>query len=235
MATSAAPRPARPPSARPLRIAVVEDDGLLRALLRRTLESERGMVVAAVCADGAEALRTLDPEALDVVLLGVDLGDGPTGIEVGRELRARRPGLAVALLSSSRVPGALDLLAGPDGHGGLAYLLKESVAEVGTLTRALRAVARGEVVVDSALARERGARAPPPTALAALTPRQRDVLRLVAAGYVNGAIAARLGLSEKTVENQLNATYRALEVDSAPERNRRVVATLRYLREQPLD
>jgi len=255
-----------PVTVRPLRVAIVEDDALLRGLLRRTLEGERAIAVVADCADGAEALRRLPALKPDVALLDIDLGEGPTGIEVARRLRADRPALAVALLSHHRVPRALELLAGAEGdriprpsgagadgagagglagadgadrrragadgagavaRGGLAYLLKGSVAEVGTVVRALRAAAAGEVALDPALARDRRAHAATP--LAALTPRQLDVLRLLAAGWANGAIAARLGLSEKSVENQLNAIYRALAIDGGPDRNRRVTAVLRYL------
>lgn len=224
-----------PLSARPLRVALVEDDELLRALLLRTLAAERGIDVVADCADGEQALARLDPSALDVVLLDIDLGDGPTGIEVGRRLRAAGPGLGVVLLSNHRVPRALGLLAapgppgptGPAPRGGLAYLLKGSIGDVGAIVRSLRAAAAGDVALDAALAHARDPR--PGSELAALTPRQRDVLRLLAAGYVNGAIGDRLGLSEKTVENQLNAIYRVFGLDPTGSRNRRVAAVLRYL------
>jgi DNA-binding NarL/FixJ family response regulator len=208
---------------------VVEDDALFRDLLAIGLERQDGIEVAGVYADGEDALAAIPADPPDVALLDIDLGPGLTGIQLGMHLRERLPTLGIVLLSNHWIPRFLAGLP-PDSMAGWCYLLKRSVSDVAALGRAIEGAAAGLVVLDPHLVA--GRRPREGSALGRLTQRQREILDLIAAGYTNAAIADRLVLSPRTIENQLNQLYRELGLAADQrELNPRVRAALVYIRE----
>lgn len=218
--TTAVPR-------RPLRLLLLEDEPLFRDLLGRALAGDERLEVVGTFGTAAEALAAAASLRPDVLILDIELAGGWTGIRVGLTLRETLPTVGVLLLSNH---ADAELLAGvrPEQLAGWSYVLKRSVADVAALVRAIEGAAAGLVVLDPELVRLRSGRLPGP--LGGLTPRQRQVLELIAQGYANAAIAERLGLAEKTVENQINLLYQALGIDRGDGGlHVRVQAVLTYL------
>lgn len=215
------------PRSRRLRVALVEDQPLFRAMLERTVADTADMEVVASLATMTEARERISPGTADVVVLDIELPDG-NGIALGVLLRRAQPRLGVLLLSAH---DAMDLLLDlpRDVAHGWGYLSKTSSTSESTLLHAIRAAAAGHTVLDPALLQRARPRAG--TAVAQLTQRQYEVLRLVAQGLSNAGIAERLGITEKSVQNHLNAVYGTLGIDADPTRNPRVSAALRLLEE----
>jgi len=210
---------------RQLRVAVVEDHPLYREMLVATLSGRPELEIVAV-ADGARQARSLiEPGAVDVALLDVELPDG-NGVALGIQLRRRDPRIGILLLSGQDVMELL-LDLPPDVRRGWSYLSKGSAVSVEDVTRAIRATARGVTVIDPELARRAVPRRG--SALSRLTDRQLEVLQLAAVGLSNAGIAERLGISAGSVENRLNLVYEALELPEG--HNSRVSAVLRFIEE----
>jgi DNA-binding NarL/FixJ family response regulator len=211
----------------PIRLGIVEDQPLFRSMLEFTLASVEGIKVVAAVGTVREAEQRLTPGAVDVALLDIDLPDG-NGIALGVILRRKQPGLGILLLSAQ---DSMDLLLDlpPDVRNGWSYLSKTSSTSTATLVAAVRASAAGETTLDSALIDRKKPRAG--TAVARLTDRQYAVLRLLAQGRSNAGIGEGLGITEKSVQNHINAIYGTLEIDTDPTRNPRVSAALRLLEE----
>ncbi|MBO9541379.1 response regulator transcription factor [bacterium] len=213
-------------SNRPIRLAIVEDDDLFRDLLRMALASIPGISVIADFGDADKAEAELPRLKPDVLLLDINLGKGRNGVQLGLSLRRVLPEVGILLFSNHREPDFL-LSVPTEQAGGWSYLLKTSVRDVATLERAIRGSAAGLVVLDPRLAA--GFRSPVDGP--ALSERQISLIQLIAQGFSNKGIAARLGLSEKTVENQLGILYRELGLDTSDsETHARVRAALLYLR-----
>ena len=211
-----------------LRVAIVEDDALFRDLLRVALAGNPRFEVVDAAADAETALERLPALRPDVAVLDIDLGTGASGIQLGMLLRERLPEIGIVLLSNHSVPRFLATLP-PESMAGWCYLLKKSVSDVAALTRSLEGAAAGLVVLDPHLVAGRRSDQGP---LAELTEREREILELIAQGYTNAAIAERLVLSERTVENRLNQLYHELGlVSERREFNTRVRAALMYLAE----
>lgn len=221
------------------RISVVmaEDNLLVREGVRGILASAADLDLRAVCADAAELRAAIEEHDPDVVVTDIHMPPllADDGIVVARELRRDRPTVGVVVLSSRDDPQhALDLLEG--GSGSRAYLLKERVAEPGQLVEAVRQVARGGSVVDpwvveSLIASSTRTRTQGPSAVAQLSPRERDVLALMATGANNQAIAANLHLTVRGVERHINALFAKLGLGAEPDYHHRVRAVLLYLAE----
>ena len=210
-----------------LRVAVVEDQPLFRSMLELTLGAVDGLEVVAAVGTVTEANRLLMPGTVDVVVLDIDLPDG-NGIALGVTLRRRQPGLGVLLLSAH---DAMELLLDlpPDVGSGWSYLSKTSSTSSETLVDAIRATAEGRTTLDPVLLDRMSPRIG--TAVARLTDRQFAVLRLLARGLSNAGIGEELGITEKSVQNHINAIYNVLGIDADPARNPRVSAALRLLEE----
>lgn len=215
------------PSTDPVRVAVVEDQPLFRSMLERMLDETPGLHVVAALGTVTEATRVLRPGLAHVAVLDIDLPDG-NGIALGVTLRRAQPDLGILLLSAH---DAMDLLLDlpRDVAAGWGYLSKTSSTSEEVLVGAVRAAAVGETVLDPALLERMTPRAG--SAVARLTDRQYDVLRLLAAGLSNSGIGTRLGITEKSVQNHVNAMYATLGIDTDPSRNPRVSAALRLLEE----
>lgn len=211
----------------PIRVGIVEDQPLFRSMLEVTLGTVPGLEVVAAVPNVAQARRLLQPGVVDVAVLDIDLPDG-NGIALGVTLRRSQPGLGILLLSAH---DAMDLLLDlpPDVKHGWSYLSKTSSTSSDALVAAIRSTAEGRTTLDPALLERMEPRAG--SSVAGLTDRQYEVLRLLAQGLSNAGIGESLGITEKSVQNHINAIYAGLGIDADPSRNPRVTAALRLLEE----
>lgn len=214
------------PGALAVRVAVVEDESLMRWMVRRIVEARPDMRLVHEASGFTEGRDLVQPGTADVVVMDIDLGDG-NGVALATLLQQRDPRLGVLLLSAHDV---LDLVLSvrDTSRRPWSYLSKKSSLEPVTLARAIHATARGEVVLDPELVERASAR--DGSALAELTAAQTKVLRLVAEGYSNAYVAEALGLSPRSVENHLHAIYKALDVPSEIA-NPRVMAVLAFVQQ----
>lgn len=183
--------------------------------------------VVVSAAGSSEARAKISPGAADIAILDVELLDG-NGVALGVALRRRDPRLAILLLSAHDVMD-LVLRLPADVAGSWSYLSKSSSLTMEVLIRTLWATAQGQVVLDPELVDVSRARRG--SELAKLTDRQVEVLRLVAQGLSNQAVADSLHLSIRSVEGHLKLIYESLGISSATALNARVVATLAFLRD----
>ncbi len=212
-----------------IKVVLVEDEGLFRDLLRIVLSESQRLEIVGSFGDAETALVEIPRLQADVAMLDIELGGSMTGIKLGLLLRRQLPELGIVLLSNHSDPQFLSSLP-PDAIAGWSYLLKKSVRDVESLQRAIEGAAAHFVVLDPQLAR--GLHPRTGSLLAELTPRQREVLALLAEGYTNAAIARALGLAEKSVENQVSLLYQQLRIDREDSSlHPRVKAVLLYLRE----
>lgn len=208
------------------RVALVEDDVLLRTLLAETIERHPRLVVVHSLDGVAQAHERLVPGSTDVVVMDIDLRDG-NGVALSASLQREDPALRVLLLSEHDVMDLAESVRG-ETLTPWSYLSKRSSMSGDVLVRAVEAVGNGAVVLDPALVRRSQPRAG--SALATLTPAQLAVLRLVAEGLSNLRVAEVLGVSPRSVESHLLNIYRALAVP-AGDTNPRVSAVLHFLRD----
>jgi len=207
-----------------VRVAVVEDQPLYRQMLVGLLHAAPGMIVQASASSAAQG-RVLPADDIDVVLVDVDLGDGD-GIDVALHLRRSAPNLRVVVLSAADSSHRLRSL--PESErSAWSYLSKTSALSAASLLQALVSAADGRPVFDRGLAERRTAIANGP--LDVLSGRQLEVLRLLAAGLTNAAIATELGIAVRSVDNHVNAIYVALGVMASARTNARVTAASIFL------
>ena len=189
------------------------------------------MEVVGLAGDGATLRELVATVAPDVAI--VDIRMPPTftdeGLLAAEAMLAADPPTPVLVLSQAVEPGhAVRLLGG--GQGGVGYLLKDRVARVDELVDALRRVADGGTVVDPSVVAALVGRQRERDPLVDLTTREREVLGLIAEGRTNRAIAGALFVGEKTVETHVANIFSKLGLEETPDENRRVLATLRWLR-----
>ena len=217
---------------RPLRMVFAEDNFLVRQGTAALLAEVSDVELVRLVEDPQALMIAVEELAPDAVL--TDIRMPPThsteGIDAAKQIRARHPGTGVVVLSQYVEPQyAADLFA--DGVGGLGYLLKERVRDVNELVRALQEVCRGGSVLDpkvvEALVTDRSARGPSP--MATLTSRELEVLRQMATGRGNAAIARSMYLSERAVEKHISAVFAKLGLEAEGDMNRRVLAVLAFL------
>ena len=213
-----------------MRAVIAEDLALLRDGLQRLLESNGIEVVAAV-ADGDALVRVCHGHRPDIAVVDVRLPPTFTdeGVRAALEARRRVPGLPVLVLSQYvERTFATELLA--DGQGGVGYLLKDRVADPRDFVDAVRRVAAGGTALDpEAVAQLMGGRNPDGP-LAELTPRERDVLGLMAEGRSNAAIAGELVVTAGAVEKHISSILAKLRLPPSDADHRRVLAVLQWLR-----
>jgi DNA-binding NarL/FixJ family response regulator len=217
-------------SATPSRIVLADDAVLLREALAGALAAA-GFEVVGQAGDVDELMRLVDLQHPDVAVVDVRMPPTHTteGLEAARRIRAAHPQTAILVLSQYvETRYAVDLLR--EDPSGIGYLLKDRVTRVADLADAVRRVAAGGSVIDPEvvarlLGRQRGH-----SALDELTPREREILGLMAEGRSNQAIADRLVLEVKTVEGHVRAIFSKLGLEPTAEDHRRVLAVLAYLR-----
>ena len=211
-------------------VFLADDNLLVRSGVAALLQAEPDLEVVGVASDYESLVAgVLDCEPQVVV---TDIRMPPTfqreGIEAAKEARGRFPGIGVVILSQFDDPEyAIALLA--DGAAGYGYLLKDRVADVGQFVDAVRRVAAGGTAMDAEVIAQLMSRHPADDPLATLSPRESEVLSLMAEGRSNAAIAGRLYVSEKAVGKHTSSIFTKLGLEQHTDDNRRVLAVLAYL------
>jgi DNA-binding NarL/FixJ family response regulator len=212
-----------------MRVVVAEDTAILRVGLVQLLEDEGHEVVAAV-ADGVQLLAAAAEHAPDAVVSDVRMPPSHTdeGLRAVIELRARRPGLPVLIFSQYvETQYASRLLAG--GSAGVGYLLKERVLDTRDFVDALERVAAGGTALDPEVVTQLVGASPARGTIEGLSPREREVLGLMAQGRSNSAIAGELVVTERAVEKHVANIFLKLDLPVSAADHRRVLAVLRHL------
>lgn len=216
----------------PIRVVLAEDHLIVREGVRRLLETQPEVEVAAACGDLDSLLEAVETEGPDVVVTDIRMPPNNTdeGIRAAERLRETHPDVGVVVLSQYATPSyALALL--ESGSAGRSYLLKERIQDVEQLVSAIRTVAEGGSVIDpkvvEALVAEnaRGEE----SRLDQLTPRERDVLREMASGKSNAAIGEALFLAERSVEAVIHSIFLKLGLSWETSVHKRVKAVILYL------
>ncbi|MEO3804477.1 response regulator transcription factor [Nonomuraea sp. B1E8] len=216
-----------------MRVVIAEDLALLRDGLVRLLSASGFEVVEAV-GNGPMLLSALTRHRPDVAVVDVRLPPTLTdeGLRVALEARRRRPGLPVLILSQYvEQLYARELLS--DQAGAVGYLLKDRIGDVEQFVEAVRRVAAGGTAMDSEVIGQLLTRRKRDEPLGRLTPREREVLALMAEGLSNAAIAARLLVTDKAVAKHTNNIFAKLGLPPSDDHNRRVMAVLAYLKAEP--
>jgi DNA-binding NarL/FixJ family response regulator len=213
-----------------VRVVVAEDQALLREGLRHILDGAGHEVVAGV-GDADALLAAVLGQRPDLVITDVRMPPafGDEGLAAALELRRRHPGLPVVVLSQYIGQAyAAELL--ETATSAVGYLLKDRIADAAGFVRAVERVAAGGVVIDDEVVRRLLARRRRRAPLADLTPRELDVLEVMARGRSNAAIAAALRIGEVAVAKHAGSIFAKLGLPPAADDNRRVLAVLAYLR-----
>lgn len=213
-----------------MRVVIADDEVLLRDGLARLLE-DAGIEVVGRCGNADAVLRLVNARRPDVALVDIRMPPhhGDDGLHAAQEIRRQHPEIGVLVLShhlESRY--AMRLLEDLPERAG--YLLKERVSDIAVLTDALHRIHEGECVIDPTIVSRLVARKRQRGPLDQLTDRERDVLALIAEGHSNSAVAERLYLSRKTVETHITQILLKLDLTDTPDRHRRVLAVLAWLR-----
>jgi DNA-binding NarL/FixJ family response regulator len=215
-----------------VRVVIADDSVLIREGVVRVLRDAGIEVVASV--GEAEALkRAVAAEKPDVAIVDVRMPPTQTdeGSRAAEQIRERYPDIGVLMLSQIVEPQHALRLFG-DRPEGFGYLLKDRVLDIDDFVEAVRRVARGGTVMDPEVVSRLVGRPRQDDPIADLSPREREVLSLMAEGRSNAGICAKLFLSPKTVETHVNAIFNKLRLAQAPDDHRRVLAVLAYLRSE---
>ena len=213
-----------------IRVVVAEDSFLAREGLTHVLGSIDDVELVAACADLDELRSTVEQVRPDVVLTDIRMPPTNTdeGIRYAGELRSLLPEVGVVVLSQHAEPAyALSLF--DNGSSRRAYLLKERVKDRDELARALREVDAGRSFVDSRIVDQLVSNRRSDPGIEKLTPREREILALIAEGRSNTSIAESLQITKRAVERHINGIFAKLDLPEDGDVNRRVKATLLYL------
>lgn len=217
-----------------IRLVIAEDHLLVREGIRRLLETQPDIEIAAVCDDLDSLLAAVDAERPDVVVTDIRMppGNADEGIQAAARIRETHPDIGVVVLSQYATPSyALALL--ESGSERRAYLLKERVQDLEHLVSAIHAVADGGSMIDPKVveALVAGNARGEESRLNQLTPRERDVLREMAAGKSNAGIGESLFLAERSVEKVIHSIFLKLGLTWETSVHKRVKAVILYLAE----
>jgi DNA-binding NarL/FixJ family response regulator len=213
-----------------VRVVVAEDSVLLREGIVRLL-SERGFEVVGQAGDAEDLLRKVGAHKPDVVVADIRMPPDNTddGLRAALEIRKRHPDTGVLVLSAYVEEAyAMELVS--DTAAGLGYMLKDRVADVDGFIDALRRVAKGGSALDPEVVSRLLGRSRRDDPLGELTPRESEVLELMAEGRSNSAIAEQLVVTERAVEKHVTSIFGKLNLTPAAEDHRRVLAVLTFLR-----
>ena len=213
-----------------VRVVVGDDEPLTRKGIVSVLE-EAGFEVVGEAAEANDLIRKAKAHKPDVVVTDIQMPprNADDGLRAAEQIRAGHPDIGVLILSQYlEAHYALELVG--DRAQGVGYLLKQRISDVALLADAVRRVARGGSALDPEVVQRMVARPRTGSPINALTPRERDVLALMAEGRSNGAIAARLVVTVGAIENHVTAIFDKLGLRPEPEDHRRVLAVLKYLK-----
>jgi len=214
---------------RPVRVVIAEDSVLLREGIARLLE-EAGFEIVGQSATADDLLLKVRSYSPDVAI--VDIRMPPThtdeGLRAARTIRDKHRKVGVLVLSQYVEPAYAMELIGDDAQG-VGYLLKDRVSEVGEFVSAVKRVAAGGSALDPAIVTRLVGRRRGDDPVGSLTPREREVLELIAEGRSNQAIAQRLVVTERAVEKHVTSIFGKLQLPSTAEDHRRVLAVLVFL------
>ena len=206
----------------------MDDEGLFRDLLTRALSADRRIEVVDTARNGAEAIRLAEELEPDVVLMDIELGGKPDGIEAGHRIKASRPETGMVLLSQHKDRQYISSLP-VDAASGWSYLLKQSLSDVASLQRAIEGAAAGMVLIDAAVLEGLRPRSDSRTAL--LTQLQLEILELMAQGVSDKGIVETVGLDDSSLDVQVELILERLEIDKTASIHPRVRAVLTFLEE----
>lgn len=210
---------------------VVADDAVLLREGVAALLADAGMEVVGTAGDADELMLKVRSYKPDVAIVDIRMPPTQTdeGLRAAKEIREKHPEVAVLVLSQYVEAGyALELLA--ESAEGVGYLLKDRVANVDEFTAAVRRVGEGGSALDPAVVSQLVGRRRADDPLGQLTPREREVLELMAEGLSNAAIAGRIVVTERAVEKHVTSIFQKLRLPTAPDTHRRVLAVLAFLR-----
>jgi DNA-binding NarL/FixJ family response regulator len=216
--------------AAPIRVVVGEDEPLVREGIVRVLE-EAGLEVVGVASDAEDLVRKAGAHHPDVVVTDIQMPPDLTddGLRAAQRIRLSQPEMGVVVLSQFLEDRyALDLVG--DRAQGVGYLLKDRVGDLALFIDAVRRVARGGSALDPEVVQRMVGRRREEGPLDELTPREREVLGLMAEGRSNQGIADQLIVTVAAVERHVTSIFSKLGLQQAPEDHRRVLAVLQYLR-----
>jgi DNA-binding NarL/FixJ family response regulator len=218
------------PDGEPVRVVVAEDQPITRQGVVSVLE-EAGFEVVGVAADAPDLIRKTRAHRPDVVIADIQMPPGNTddGLRAAQPIRAEAPEIGV-LVFSQYLDGAYALDLVGDHAGGAGYLLKDRVSDVSLFTDAVRRVARGGSALDPEVVQRMVGRPRVDGPLTELTPRERDVLSLMAEGRSNSAIAERLSVTVGAIERHVTGIFDRLGLPPTPDDHRRVLAVLEFLK-----
>ncbi|MGA2010014.1 MAG: response regulator transcription factor [Solirubrobacteraceae bacterium] len=211
-------------------MVVAEDQPITRQGVVSVLE-EAGFEVVGVAADAPDLIRKTRAHRPDVVIADIQMPPGNTddGLRAAQQIRAEAPEIGV-LVFSQYLDGAYALDLVGDHAGGAGYLLKDRVSDVSLFTDAVRRVARGGSALDPEVVQRMVGRPRVDGPLTELTPRERDVLSLMAEGRSNSAIAERLSVTVGAIERHVTGIFDRLGLPPTPDDHRRVLAVLEFLK-----
>jgi DNA-binding NarL/FixJ family response regulator len=213
-----------------VQVVIADDSVLLREGIVRLLQ-EAGLEVVAQAGDAEDLLRKVRAHKPDLALVDVRMPPTHTdeGLRAAREIRAELPGISVLVLSQDVEEANISELFA-DNAEGLGYLLKDRIADVDGFIEAVKRVADGGSAVDPEVVSELLGRRRDDDPLESLTPREREVLELMAEGRSNNGIAEQLVITDRAVEKHVGSIFSKLNLESAPEDHRRVLAVLSFLK-----
>ena len=213
-----------------MRVVIADDVMLVREGITRLL-TDAGIDVVAQSSDAVSLLREVTAKLPDIAVIDIRMPPTHTdeGLVAARTIRAEHPGVGVLVLSQY-VESSYAMRLIEDQPEKVGYLLKDRVFDVAILVDALQRIADGDTVIDPTIVSRMIGRQRRQGPLATLTPREQEVLSLVAEGLSNSAIAERIFLSERTVEAHVTQIFQKLHLEVSPDQHRRVLAVLAFLR-----
>ena len=212
----------------PINVLVCDNESLFREILVAALEKQPTINIVGAAANGLEAIELAKETKPDVVLMDIELGDGPNGITIASDIKKAFPGTGIVVLSAHRDKEFLSSFL-EEGTAGWSFLLKQSIADIRSLARAIESAAAGQVTMDPSVMNDLFPRQR--SVLERLTHNQLEALMFIASGYADATISEELEIDENLAEPLLQSIYTDLHIEADKATDQRVQATLLYLQE----